>query len=207
MNNNLKYRVGNIVQLRNSNFPKNFYIARIINSKDYDNNVHGVYLEDFWNPNNERDYTINIIPRDYSNNTPYRMSQLEGVEITGDWLLDNDFATLEIYDNEVHGEIYAFIKDCFGKNNEPDYYHTLIYTDRYRDDDGTSYEVTILYNKDSNDTHIVSYKNTQVLDMQGLYYNNNYKVHKVFTGKIYEIHELQNILMDMDIKILDSFRK
>lgn len=207
MNNNLKYRVGNIVQLQNANSPKRFYIARIINCKDYDSNVHGVYLEDFWNPNNDHDYANNIIPRDYSNNTPHRMSQLEGVEITGDWLLDNDFATLEIYDNELHYELFSFVKDCFGKNNEPDDYHTMIFTDRYRDDNGTLFDVTILYNKDNNDTHIVTYTNTPVLDMQGLYYNNKHNVHKSFAGKIYEIHELQNILMDMDINILDSFRK
>lgn len=206
MSNPFNFRVGNIVTLRNLTYPKSFYISRIVCAKEYDYHTHGVYLEDFFNPNNLHDYEY-ISKQDKSNDIAHRMSEIEGVAITAGWLIDNDFATLNIYGNETHDELFTFIKDCFGKYNMPDDYHAFIYTDRYCDDNGESFEVVILYNKDNHAAHIVSYTNKQILNSEEFCYDNNYKVSKTYTGKIYDIHELQNILADMEVNILDSIRK
>ena len=198
------YRVGNIVGLRDVN-DKSYYIARIINCKHYDSNVHGVYLEDFWNPNNSRDYTNNIIPRDYSNNIPRIINEIKGIGISDEWLLDNGFVTLDIFNNEEHSELFKFAYNCFGTYNAPDDNNTLIYETSYSTEDGSELNVLILYNRKTYKVHIISYTNDKKFNKST--YKNNFKPVKVFCDTVHYIHVFQNILIDMNINILDQLKK
>ncbi len=164
-------------------------------AKAGDTYVPGVYIEEFLDPDSDI-----IRKKDYSNDILRRITDIEGAPITEGWLLKNDFKTIDLYEDSTF-ELFQMLNRTFGELTKPTDEDTLLFLTSIQDEYGEYHDIVILYNYDTHRTHIVEYKTTITLDKDDYSDIHEHTIHKVYTGILHDIHELQNILTDMDIHI------
>lgn len=202
-----EFRVGNIVSLSNSYSSNRYYISRIVCPKDGDYYIQGVYIDNYFNPNDSKQIEY-LYKKDYTSlDICRRMTEIEGCPIDDTWLIDNFFETIDTYNNTEHDEIFNFIKSCFGSYFDFDEYDMLLGNFTYLNDLCECINASILYNRSSHMTYIVSYTSSNEWNKEELEFKNKYNAIKAYAGQIDEIHVLQNTLIDMGIDILSQFNK